>query len=129
MRIITDLLFTDEQQDSILAQAREIASEENVHEPQAVRVFQEKGELCLQVLGQNPITRVRRITGYLSTTDRFNDAKLAELANRTPHMGQGSCSCDGELDAVDLLCKQKKTTDDLSQEEKQSVLADFSKAV
>lgn len=32
------------------------------------------------------IKRVRRITGYLSTTDKFNDAKLAELKNRYRHM-------------------------------------------
>ncbi|HOV79766.1 MAG TPA: anaerobic ribonucleoside-triphosphate reductase [Bacillota bacterium] len=31
------------------------------------------------------IRRVRRITGYLSTTDRFNDSKLAELRDRRPH--------------------------------------------
>jgi len=31
------------------------------------------------------IRRVRRITGYLSTVDRFNDAKRAELNNRTSH--------------------------------------------
>ncbi len=31
------------------------------------------------------INRVRRITGYLSTTDRFNDSKLAELADRIVH--------------------------------------------
>lgn len=31
------------------------------------------------------ITRVRRITGYLSTVDRFNDAKQAELNDRSPH--------------------------------------------
>jgi len=31
------------------------------------------------------IRRVRRITGYLSTVDRFNDAKRAELADRVAH--------------------------------------------
>ncbi|MEG6522245.1 anaerobic ribonucleoside-triphosphate reductase [Desulfotomaculum sp. 1211_IL3151] len=33
------------------------------------------------------IRRVRRITGYLSTVDRFNDAKVAELNDRTTHGG------------------------------------------
>ena len=32
------------------------------------------------------IRRVRRITGYFSTVDRFNDAKVAELNDRVPHM-------------------------------------------
>ncbi|MEA4884512.1 MAG: anaerobic ribonucleoside-triphosphate reductase [Clostridia bacterium] len=31
------------------------------------------------------ISRIRRITGYLSTVDRFNDAKRAELADRESH--------------------------------------------
>lgn len=36
--------------------------------------------------GSPSISRVRRITGYLSTTDRFNDSKLSELENRIAHM-------------------------------------------
>ncbi len=36
--------------------------------------------------GSLNIRRVRRITGYLSTTDRFNDSKLLELKDRVPHI-------------------------------------------
>lgn len=35
--------------------------------------------------GSREIRRVRRITGYLSTVDRFNDAKVEELKNRKAH--------------------------------------------
>jgi ribonucleoside-triphosphate reductase len=35
--------------------------------------------------GSPSIRRVRRITGYLSTVDRFNDSKLAELKDRVKH--------------------------------------------
>ncbi|MHB8158542.1 MAG: anaerobic ribonucleoside-triphosphate reductase, partial [Desulfocucumaceae bacterium] len=35
--------------------------------------------------GSQSIRRVRRITGYLSTIDRFNDSKIAELKDRTVH--------------------------------------------
>ncbi|MGE5549750.1 MAG: anaerobic ribonucleoside-triphosphate reductase [Bacteroidota bacterium] len=35
--------------------------------------------------GGGEIRRVRRITGYLSTVDRFNDAKQAELKDRKVH--------------------------------------------
>ena len=36
--------------------------------------------------------RTRRITGYLSSTSRFNNAKLAELQQRRVHGGlQGVC--------------------------------------
>ncbi|MGO0122036.1 anaerobic ribonucleoside-triphosphate reductase [Desulfothermobacter acidiphilus] len=36
--------------------------------------------------GSDRIRRVRRITGYLSTTDRWNGAKLAELQDRVVHL-------------------------------------------
>ena len=32
-----------------------------------------------------PFERIARITGYLGTTDRFNDAKRAEVADRVKH--------------------------------------------
>lgn len=38
------------------------------------------------VCGSTAIRRVRRITGYFSTTDRFNDAKLEELKHRVTHL-------------------------------------------
>ncbi|MDD2421764.1 MAG: anaerobic ribonucleoside triphosphate reductase [Heliobacteriaceae bacterium] len=37
--------------------------------------------------GGGVISRVRRITGYLSTLDLFNDAKKAEERNRKTHLG------------------------------------------
>ncbi len=35
--------------------------------------------------GSSKIRRVRRITGYLSTVDRFNDSKVSELKDRVAH--------------------------------------------
>lgn len=35
---------------------------------------------------ENNIKRVRRITGYLSTVERFNDAKKSELRDRVTHL-------------------------------------------
>ncbi|WP_425057601.1 hypothetical protein SCACP_21170 [Sporomusa carbonis] len=43
-------------------------------------------ELVVKTVEKSPITRTRRITGYLSTVDRFNDAKLAELNGRVSHI-------------------------------------------
>ncbi len=37
------------------------------------------------VCGSQQIRRIRRITGYLSTVDRFNHAKVVELEDRLPH--------------------------------------------
>lgn len=39
--------------------------------------------------GSSDINRIRRITGYFSTVDRFNDAKVAELRDRVSHMKSG----------------------------------------
>jgi ribonucleoside-triphosphate reductase len=35
--------------------------------------------------GSANIRRIRRITGYLSTIDRFNDGKVEELKHRLPN--------------------------------------------
>jgi ribonucleoside-triphosphate reductase len=43
-----------------------------------------QGDTCPKCGGEN-ISRVRRITGYLSTLDRFNDSKLAEVQHRQIH--------------------------------------------
>jgi anaerobic ribonucleoside-triphosphate reductase activating protein len=50
-----------------------------------VDVWLEGDELCMKTYFESDIRRVRRITGYLSTIDRFNDGKKAELANRQTH--------------------------------------------
>lgn len=39
-------------------------------------------ELVVKSFERSPIKRIRRITGYLSTEDRFNNAKQAELNDR-----------------------------------------------
>jgi ribonucleoside-triphosphate reductase len=44
-------------------------------------VFPEDCPTC----GSQSIRRIRRITGYFSTIDRFNDAKKKELADRITH--------------------------------------------
>ena len=43
-----------------------------------------KEDICPEC-GSGEISRVRRITGYLSTLDRFNDSKPAEIQNRQVH--------------------------------------------
>ncbi|MBT9139928.1 MAG: Anaerobic ribonucleoside-triphosphate reductase [Dehalococcoidia bacterium] len=40
---------------------------------------------CCPGCGSSEVRRIRRITGYLSTVDRFNSAKLAELRDRKTH--------------------------------------------
>lgn len=43
-------------------------------------------EVEIKTFERSPITRIRRITGYLSTASRFNDAKQAELKARQVHV-------------------------------------------
>jgi ribonucleoside-triphosphate reductase len=48
----------------------------------ATGVIEENCPIC----GCADIKRVLRITGYFSNVDRYNDAKLAELRDRRPHI-------------------------------------------
>lgn len=43
-------------------------------------------EVVITATERSPISRVRRITGYLSNMNNFNDAKAAELHNRVNHI-------------------------------------------
>ena len=54
-------------------------------------------EVIVKGTEKSPIRRVRRITGYLSSIDNFNEAKVSECTERTKHSlqepqtaGQGS---------------------------------------
>ena len=42
-------------------------------------------EVIVKATEKSPIRRVRRITGYLSSIDNFNDAKVAECSDRAQH--------------------------------------------
>ena len=43
-------------------------------------------EIEIKSIEKSPIKRLRRITGYLSNVDNFNDAKQAEYKDRINHM-------------------------------------------
>lgn len=44
------------------------------------------------------VDRIRRITGYLTgTVDRFNDAKFAEMTDRTKHTGRVGFQSDATI--------------------------------
>lgn len=45
----------------------------------------EQDEVIIKATEKSPIRRIRRITGYLSAIDNFNDAKIAECTDRTRH--------------------------------------------
>lgn len=43
------------------------------------------GEVEIKSFERSPITRIRRVTGYLSKVSNFNDSKRAELESRVKH--------------------------------------------
>jgi hypothetical protein len=52
----------------------------------AVQLSIQEDEIIVKAVERSPIKRIRRITGYLSTEDRFNSAKQAELTDRRAHL-------------------------------------------
>lgn len=56
-----------------------------------VRISKDKdndAKVVIASLPKQKIKRVRRITGYLSAVENFNDAKRAELNDRAVHGGK-----------------------------------------
>jgi hypothetical protein len=43
-------------------------------------------DVIIKAIEKSPIRRVRRITGYLSVQENFNDSKRAELKDRVSHV-------------------------------------------
>lgn len=52
----------------------------------SVELALEDDTIVVKAVERSPIHRVRRITGYLSTLDKFNDAKRAECVARQVHI-------------------------------------------
>lgn len=50
-----------------------------------MEIAREGEELIINASEKSPIRRVRRITGYLSNIDNFNDAKKQECEKRFVH--------------------------------------------
>lgn len=50
-----------------------------------VEVTLDGENIIVKSVEKSPVRRVRRITGYLSNIENFNDAKRAELAQRYKH--------------------------------------------
>lgn len=51
-----------------------------------VEITLDGDDIIVKSVEKSPVRRVRRITGYLSNVENFNDAKQAELAQRYKHM-------------------------------------------
>lgn len=64
----------------------EVKEKSNLHaEISLISLIIEGDEVVVETTIKSPITRVRRITGYLSNIDNFNNGKRAECADRRTH--------------------------------------------
>ena len=86
MKITVHGNLTEKEIESIIAEekGRFASRQKEIAEIEISEINRE--ELEVKTWAQSDIRRVRRITGYLSTVDRFNDAKKEELEERVVHL-------------------------------------------
>jgi hypothetical protein len=90
--ILVNNVFVEFPSEMTDAEASEYAKEElqlwydQKKELDRIIIKLEKDEVIIQSFEKSPIKRIRRITGYLSDVSNFNNAKRAELADRTIHV-------------------------------------------
>ena len=82
-----DFDLTKEQAEEIIKYSNENKQEKEDIDSITVSACEDKGmDLDIEYVQPHEIERIRRITGYISTTlDRFNDAKKAEVRDRVKH--------------------------------------------
>lgn len=82
-----EVIFTDgEAHQYAEYQAYRDYAEEHYPNAREVRIaFDGEDALLSVTLYRIPFERIRRITGYLQTTDKWNNAKTAELKDRRTH--------------------------------------------
>lgn len=93
VRVSADPLITRSEIESIVAEERSKCLADG-REIARIELSLEGEEIIVRTVEKSPIRRVRRITGYLSNMENFNDAKQDELAARKAHGLPGRCGCD-----------------------------------
>ena len=82
--VLADPVLSPEEIQYFVAEEKRIWKEKNKQLGQ-LELGLDGEEIVLKATEKSPIRRVRRITGYLSSIDNFNDAKVAECTDRTKH--------------------------------------------
>ena len=86
INITADPTFSSQELESLVLE--EVSEWNRQGKELASLTFQLEGdEVLIQAIEKSPIRRVRRITGYLSNIENFNDAKKAECKDRYIHVG------------------------------------------
>lgn len=78
--------LTEGEKAEVLRKAEKLAQEKG-EQLEKIKVWlDQEGFLAFQPFFTRKIRRVRRITGYFSEINNFNDAKKAELKDRVAHL-------------------------------------------
>jgi len=78
--------LTNEEINSVVVEEQRLWTEQN-KKLGSVTLSLENNEIVVKTTEKSDIKRVRRITGYLSSLDNFNDAKREECSKRHCHVG------------------------------------------
>ena len=84
VQVIADPRLSREEINQFIAEEQQLWHSRNKRLGQ-IELSIEQEEVVVKATEKSPIRRVRRITGYLSSIDNFNDAKVAECTDRTTH--------------------------------------------
>ena len=84
IQVIADPRLSREEINHFIAEEQQLWRSRNKRLGQ-IELSIDQEEVIVKASEKSPIRRVRRITGYLSSIDNFNDAKVAECTDRTKH--------------------------------------------
>ena len=87
IQVIADPRLSREEINQYITEEKQLWDSRNKQLGQIELSF-EQDEVVVKATEKSPIRRVRRITGYLSSIDNFNDAKVAECTDRAKHQLQ-----------------------------------------
>lgn len=86
MKIIADPMLRPDEVKQLVDNEKQAWKKMN-KEIAEIQLILQGDEVCMEVKEKSPIKRVRRITGYLSNIENFNEAKRAECTDRRIHAG------------------------------------------
>ena len=84
IQVIADPRLSREEINHFIAEEQQLWRSRNKRLGQ-IELSIDQEEVIVKASEKSPIRRVRRITGYLSSIDNFNDAKVAECSDRAKH--------------------------------------------
>ena len=87
VKVIADPVLSTEEIQYFVAEEKRLWQSKNKQLGQ-LELGLDGEEVILKGTEKSTIRRIRRITGYLSSIDNFNDAKIAECRARVTHGAQ-----------------------------------------